>query len=198
MNETSDTDREDASGRNPYMTGGQEDLRDWFLREVLPLEAVLTQYLRHNWQDRATVADLLQEIYLRVYEAARQRRPDSTKSFVFAIAHNLLVDRVRREKVIPIETVDNLEALGVAAETPSSEAQTSARDELRRVQAALDQLPPRARQAFVLFHVDGLTPREIAARMGISEKTVSWHLNEGVNGLANLLYGAAPSKGGKP
>jgi RNA polymerase sigma-70 factor (ECF subfamily) len=198
MNEAPDTDHEDAKGRNPSMTDGPEALRDWFLREVLPLEAVLTQYLRHNWQDRATVADLLQEIYVRVYEAACHRRPDSTKSFVFAIAHNLLVDRVRREKVIPIETVDNLEALGVAAETPSPEAQTSARDELRRVQAALDHLPPRARQAFVLFHVEGLTPGEIATRMGISEKTVSWHLNEGVNGLANILYGATLSKRGKP
>jgi len=198
MNEMSDTDREDANGLRQCMTDGPVDLRDWFLREVLPLEAALTRYLRHNWQDRAMVADLLQEIYVRVYEAAQKKLPDSTKSFVFATAHNLLIDRVRREKVIPIEAVDNLEALGIAAETPGPEAQTSARDELRRVQAALDQLPPRARQVFVLFHVDGLAPRQIATRMGISEKTVSWHLNEGVNGLANVLYGAAPAKGGKP
>jgi len=198
MNDTSDTDREAATGLSPYMTDTPADLRDWFLREVLPLEAALKHYLQHNWQDRATVADLLQEVYVRVYDAALKRRPETTKSFVFAIAHNLLVDRVRREKIIPIEAVDNLEALGIAAETPSPEAQTSARDELRRVQAALDRLPPRAREAFVLFHVEGFTPREIAQRMGISEKTVSYHLNEGVNGLANILYGATPAKGGKP
>lgn len=117
MNDTSDTDREAALGRNPCMTDGSEEMRDWFLREVLPLETALTQYLRHNWQDRTTVADLVQGVYMRVYEAASTRKPDTAKSFVFTIAHNLLVDRVRREKVIPIEAVDNLEALGVAAET---------------------------------------------------------------------------------
>jgi RNA polymerase sigma-70 factor (ECF subfamily) len=189
MNDSPDIDRETADGRRLPMTDDPTDMHAWFLREVLPLEAALTQYLKHNWQNQASVADLLQEVYVRVYEAARRQLPSSTKSFVFATAHNLLVDRVRREKVIPIEAVEDLEALGIAADAPGPDAQVSARDELRRVQAALEQIPPRSRQAFVLFHVDGLSPREIGARMAISEKTVSWHLNESVQVLADMLYG---------
>ena len=89
------------------MTDGLEELRAWFLREVLPLEAALTNYLAHHARGRAGVADLLQEVYVRVYEAASKQIPESTKSFVFTTARNLLVDKVRHEKIVPIEAVEN-------------------------------------------------------------------------------------------
>jgi RNA polymerase sigma-70 factor (ECF subfamily) len=175
----------DASARAP-------DLHAWFVREVLPLEAALTGFLRNNRQGKTDIADLLQGVYVRVYEAACTQLPTSTKSFVFTIAHNLLVDQVRREKVIPLSTVENLEALGIAAETPGPDETTIAREELRRVQAALDRVSPRSREAIILRQVDGLSRREIAARMGITEKTVKRHLNLGVRALAAILYGETP------
>jgi len=165
------------------------DIDAWFVREVLPLEAALTQYFRHNWRDTAGVADFLQDVYLRAYEAAAKEFPQSTRSFVFTIAHNLLVDRVRRAKVIPLEAVENLEALSIPADAPGPEAHAVARDELRKLEAALEHLPPRARQAFALHHIEGLTVREIAQRMSIGERGVTWHLNEGLRALAVALYG---------
>ncbi len=195
MTDTYEPDRENAGARSRNMNV-RADTDAWFVREVLPLEAALTQYLRHNWRDNASVADLLQDVYLRAYEAALKERPKSTKSFVFTIAHNLLVDRVRREKVIPLEAAENLEALVAAAEAPGPEAQTIARDELRHVQAAVDKLPPRARQAFLFHHVHGLPVRQIAARMSITERAVTWHLNEGLRALANALYRDPPDRRG--
>lgn len=161
----------------------------WFVREVLPLEAALTRYFRHNWRETVGIADFLQDVYLRVYEAAAQDFPKSTRAFVFATAHNLLVDRIRREKVIPLEAVENLEALNIPTESPGPEAQAVARDELRRLETALQTLPPRARQAFALHHIEGLSVREIAQRMSIGERGVTWHLNEGLRALADQLYG---------
>jgi RNA polymerase sigma-70 factor (ECF subfamily) len=180
------------------MTDRRAELRAWFLREVLPLEAALTTYLAHHARGRAGVADLLQEVYVRVYEAAGKKIPESTKSFVFTTARNLLVDKVRHEKVVPIETVENLEALVVAADEPGVEAQVAAREELRHVQAALEHIAPRAREAFMLHHAHGLRQAEIADRMRISVKTVSYHLNEAVQALADALYGEKPGKRTKP
>jgi len=198
MTDTLETDRRDVGGHGQTMTDRLQDLHAWFLHEVLPLEAVLTQYLRNNWRNRADVADLLQDVYVHVYDAARKQRPKSTKSFVFMTAHNLLVDRVRRDKVIPLEAVEDLDALGIAADTPGPETQSVARDELRRVQAALDQIPPRSREAFVLYHVENLSQREVAARMNISENTVGWHLKTGLEEIADLLFGEPPTKRAKP
>lgn len=189
-----ETDRDDAAGNSQAMTDRLQDLHAWFLREVLPLEAVLTQYLRNNWRNRADVADLLQDVYVKVYDAATTQRPKSTKSFVFMTARNLLVDRVRRDKVIPLEAVEDLDALGAAADAPGPEAQSIAREELRRLQTALDQIPPRAREAFVLFHVENLSQREVAARMNISESTVGWYLKTGLEEIADLLFGEPPAK----
>ena len=164
-------------------------LKLWFAQEVLPLEAALMQFLQHNWRNQSDIADLRQEVYVRVCEAAREARPDNTKAFVFRTARNILINRVRREHVVPIEAVADVEALNAAIETPGPERNTIARDELRRLQAALDRLPPRCREAVVLGRIEGLSGREIAARMGITEQAVSAHLINGVRALVNEIYG---------
>lgn len=165
------------------------ELQAWFVREVLPLEAGLTQFLRHNWRNKSDIADLLQEIYLRVFDAAQKERPENTRSFVFATAQNLIIDRVRREKIVPIEAVAELDSLLIPADEPRPDNAVIARDELRRVQNALDHLPARCREALVMKQVNGLSRREIASRMGISEKTVKWYLADGLRLLADILYG---------
>jgi RNA polymerase sigma factor (sigma-70 family) len=168
MSDMPEISREDAGPNGQNTRTGAPGIHAWFVREVLPLEAALTGFLRNNRQSRADVADLLQDIYVRVYEAARTELPTSTKSFVFTIAHNLLVDRIRRDKVVPLSTVESVEALGIAAEAPGPDETTIAREELGRVQAALEHVSPRSREAILLRQVEGLSRREIAARMSIS------------------------------
>ena len=162
------------------------ELEAWFAREVLPLEAMLVQFLRHNWRDRSDIEDIRQEIYVRVCEAAERELPKSAKSFVFATARNLLVDLIRKENVVPIEAVADLESLGIEVDVPAPDRAVIAKDELRKLQDALDKLPPRHREAVVLGRIEGLTGREIAARMGIAETTASQHLKLGLHALTDL------------
>ncbi len=169
------------------MTG--EDVSAWFVREILPLEAILMHYLRHNWRNASDIADLRQEVYVRVFESARERLPDNAKRFLLTCARNLLIDLVRREQIVPIEAVADLETLGVAIDTAGADRAAIARDELRRLEAAIAELPPRAREAITLAYVEGLTGPEIAARMGISKSTVSEHLAGALRTLTNVLYG---------
>jgi RNA polymerase sigma-70 factor (ECF subfamily) len=147
------------------------------------------QYLQHNWRNKSDIADLRQDIYVQVYQAARASFPESPRAFLFATARNLLIRRMRREQIIPIEAVSDFDALGLAIETPGPESNVIARDELRRLQSALDRLAPRTRQAFVMRQVDGLSHREIAERMGITERTVKYHLAEAGTMLADILFG---------
>src|SRR6185437_7440094 len=120
--------------------------------------------------------DIRQDIYVRVYDAARKQVPTHTKAFVFQTARNLLIDRVRHDRVVPIEAVPDLETLDVPGDAPSPERATIARDDLRRLRTALDKLPPRCREAVVLGRIEGLPGRAIAVRMGVSDQAVSKHL----------------------
>ncbi|HEV2563014.1 MAG TPA: RNA polymerase sigma factor [Rhizomicrobium sp.] len=165
------------------------ETRAWFVREVLPLEAMLVRYLRHNWRDKSDIEDLLQDIYVRVYEAAKKQLPDAAKPFVFTTARNLLINRVRREHVIPIEAVADLDALDVAIDAPGPDRNVIARDELRKLQGALERLPPRCREVVIKRRIEGLSRHEIAIAMGITEDTVSAHLTDGMCALADFLYG---------
>ena len=125
-------------------------------------------------------------------------RIETCKPFVFAIARNLLADRIRRNQIVSIEAVADLEALDIAVDQPGPDRNTIARDQLRRVQAALDRLPPRCREAVVLKKIEGLSVREIALRMGIAENTVDAHLTAGVRALADMLYGDIADLQGAP
>jgi len=171
------------------------DVNAWFVRDVLPLEPILMAYLRHHWPDKAEVEDLRQEVYARVHEAARKELPSNVKPFVFAVARNLLINQLRRENIVPIEAVADLEALEIAIDAPSPDRSIIARDELRRLQSAIDRLPPRCREAVILGRVEGLTGREIATRMNIGTATVSEHLENGLRLLAKALYGGEPGAG---
>jgi RNA polymerase sigma factor (sigma-70 family) len=189
MIETPETGRENSGsqGAGAAMTVSETDI--WFVREVLPLEATLMQFLRRNCRNKADIPDLCQDVYVRVYEAALERRPERPKAFVLATARNLLINRVRRDQIVRIEAVADLEAVNIALDEPSPERAVIARDMLRRLQSALDRLPARCRQAVVMKKVEGLPAREIASRMGISENTVNRHLTEGMLMLADCLYG---------
>jgi RNA polymerase sigma-70 factor (ECF subfamily) len=189
MAETPEFHRETEALRDASAGMNTAEIKAWFVREVLPLETALMQYLHHNLGKRGDAADLRQEVYVRVCEVARKQRPDPVRPFVFTIARNLLIDRMRREQVVPIDAVSDLEALNVAIDAPGPERAVAARDELRRLQIALDRLSPRCREIVILARIEGLTGRAIAARLGISEPAVSQQLDNGMRALADVLYG---------
>lgn len=196
MVETPESNREGRSA--PFLGAGMgsPEVKAWFLREVLPLESLLMQFLRHNWKEQGDVEDILHDVYIRVYEAACRQIPEQTKPFLFTTARNLLISRVRKRQVIPIEAVADLDALGIAMDSPGPDRSAIARDELRRLQQAIDKLPPRLREALILRRVEGLSRGEISLRMNVSEATVSAYLMDGMYALADLLY-AAPGEGGE-
>lgn len=165
-----------------------DELGRWFVQEVLPLEGELVGYLRRKWHDRSDVADLTQETYARVYEAARTERPLKVKAFLFATARNLMIDRLRRAAVISIESVADIDEVLVLASGPDPEHEVSTRQELRMLQAALDDLPERARRIVWMKKVEGFSQREIAEQLGVSEVIVEHHVVRAVRALVDAIY----------
>ncbi len=165
----------------------QGDVDVWFKREILVHDVALGRYLMGTWRNRDEVEDLRQETYIRVYEAAGKSRPRQPKSFLFATARHLMTDHIRRRRIVAIDAVGDLEALNVMVDENSPEVCVSAYDDLRRLAEALDALPPKCREVVWLRRVNDLSQREVAAQLGIAQKTVEKHVMKGMKLLARAL-----------
>lgn len=171
------------------------DLDRWFASEVLVHEPALMHFLLRRWNQRDEVADLRQEIYVRVYEAALRERPLSPRAFLFTTARNLMADRIRRQKVVSIEAMGDLESSNVyLIEDVSPERWAGGRQLLRRLAEAFDALPDRCREVVWLRRVEELPQKDVARHLGIAEKTVEKHLAKGMRLLADRLYGSAAGR----
>jgi RNA polymerase sigma factor (sigma-70 family) len=164
------------------------ELDRWFAVEILPHEAALTRYLRRVWRNSADIADLRQDVYVRVYESAVRGCPQQAKAFLFAIARNLLSDRMRHSRIISIDYTQDLDSLNVLVDEISPEQKLSARQELRRLALALSRLSERSREVIWLRRIEGLSQREAAERLGLMEATLAGYLSRGLRALAENIF----------
>jgi RNA polymerase sigma-70 factor (ECF subfamily) len=167
----------------------ENSLDDWFETEVLRHEASLTRYLRRAWNNESDIADLRQEVYVRVYESAARKLPDCAWGFLLTTARNLIWDRVRRERVVSIELTQDFDSPSVLVEGISPEQRVNARQELGRLASAIDQLSANCRAVVWLRRVDGLSQREVAQKLGMQEGTVASHLARGLKILTKVVLG---------
>lgn len=165
------------------------DLDHWFVEHILIHEEALQRYLTRRWPHRDDIRDLRQELYARIYQAAAKTRPSSPKSFLFASARHLMADRARHAKVVSIESMGDFEPSHVLVDEVSPERWCGGRQALKRLTDAFDRLPDRCREVVWLRRVEELSQRDVALRLGISEKTVEKHIAKGMRLLAGQLFG---------
>lgn len=174
----------------PADPAGQDQSIDlWFTAEILPHEAALTRYLTRVWPNRAEVSDLRQDVYVRVYESASRTRPTTPRAFLLTTARNLMIDRLRRERIVPIDFTEDLEALNVYVDEISPERRLSGREELQRLSQAFDALSDKCRSVMWLRRVEGLSQRDTATRLGMHEGAVESQMARGVRALAQAVFG---------
>ena len=175
----------------------QTELDRWFVTEVLAHEEALMRFLHRHWSHRDELPDLRQELYARIYEAAAKSRPAQPRAFLFTSARHLITDRLRRGKVVSIEPMGDFEPSLVLVDEVSPERWCGGRQALRRLADAFDRLPDRCREVVWLRRVEELSQRDVASRLGISEKTVEKHIAKGMRLLADALFtGEADARAG--
>lgn len=142
----------------------------------------LLNFLARQVGDRELAADLAQESYARVYASAHRQGALAPRALLYTTARNLVIDHHRRAAVrgdVRRESAEGEPLEPDATPGPASqepEAVLQGRQRLAAIERAVAGLPPRPREAFVLYKLDGLSRPEVAARMGVSVKTVETHL----------------------
>jgi RNA polymerase sigma-70 factor (ECF subfamily) len=159
----------------------------WFAEEVQPHETSLRGYLRSKFPQHPDIDDLVQETYARLLQARAQHPVRAPRSFLFATARNAALDFFRRRRVVAIDGLAEIELLPVLEDRPGV-AETVCQDqELQLLAAAIQSLPERCRQVVTLRKIYGLSHRDIARQLEISEHTVNAQLAIGVLRLRNYL-----------
>lgn len=134
-----------------------------------------------------TAKDLLQEVFLKIWEKRVQIDPTkSFSSYLFQIAENLAYDFFRkaaRDKKLQIQLV----AHATEAYTHIEEMLiTKEYNDL--LQEAIDALPPRRRQIFRLCKMDGKSYEEVARQLKLSTSTISDHIVKGTLFIRKYCY----------
>jgi RNA polymerase sigma factor (sigma-70 family) len=160
-----------------------------YLREALESEGILRACLLRYVRNPADVDELLQETYARLLLYAPADGPvRSVRALALTIARNLALDWLRRRDVVPMDLVSDLASLDVLDEKAQVEEIVNAHQELKLLADCVAELPARCRQAFTLRRVYGLSQREIAKHLKISEGTVEQLLVRAVRRCAESLF----------
>lgn len=176
-----------VAAKGGIMRGFTQQRAQWLAQQVLPHEPALRAWLRRYVRELADVDDVVQESYALLAALDSTVHIQDARSYLFTTAKSVILQGLRRARVVSIETVGDIERLGLHEEALSPERHFSAVQELRRISQHVARLPGKCGEAFMLRKVQGLAQREIAARMGISENTVEKHIGKALRLLGEAL-----------
>jgi RNA polymerase sigma factor (sigma-70 family) len=156
----------------------------WFRDEVAVHHHALRAWLLGRFPEIADVENLVQETMTRVWQTRMNTVVSSPRSLLFTTAHNLAIDQLRRQKIVPMQPLAEIADLRVYEESPTPAEATLHSQELELLTQALQSLPEKCRQVLTLRKIYGLSQKEIAAQMGISEHTVEAQVGNGMRRCA--------------
>ena len=143
----------------------------------------LLNFCLRSLKDRAAAADVVQESYVRFLSMQRAGQAIAEpRALLHQTARRLLIDGHRRRAVRDHDELDILlETQQPCAPAHAQPEEIYAYEEYATAIArAIEALPPRCREAFILNRFDGLSHQQVADQMGISRNMVAQHIMRGV------------------
>lgn len=169
---------------------GDSDVADrarWFVEEVHPHGSQLRAYLKNAYPMVGDVDDVVQESYLRLWKARAVQPIESARGFLFEVARRLAIDLARRGRRSPIDQQVDVSRLRIQDGGPGVFETVSRNEKILLLADAIESLPGKCRAIFVLRRLKGVPQKEVAARLGLSERTVEVQVSRGLRRCEDYL-----------
>jgi RNA polymerase sigma-70 factor (family 1) len=128
--------------------------------------------------------DLIQEVFLKLWEMRNNIKPESVKPLLYTIATNLHLNHVKHQKVVYgfVAKSSQLDKMAEAADFNILEQEFS--DKLQKV---LAEVPEKCRTVFLMNRIEGLTYNEIAERLDLTTKAIEKRMHQALSVIKEKL-----------
>ena len=166
----------------------KDDDREAFSEIYKRYAKVLASFAGSKLYDLDDTADLLQDLFINLWENRHMVNINSNlKAYLFAGVRYRVIDKIRKN-ITRREYAVLLQSLLISNEESFS-GQIEAKELQQTIQNSMGQLPPRVKEIYKLSREEGLTNREIANKLNLSEQTVKNQITVALNHLRKSLAG---------
>lgn len=139
-------------------------------------------------KDPVATDDITQNIFMNLW-TRREKLPKECRSFrswLFTVSRNAVYDWFRRQDKLQKISIDSVDVSGMPARDMNKVMDDA--ELLNLVNVAISNMPEKRKQIFVLSREKGMKNAEIAELLGVSEKTVEYHIGKALEELRKLSY----------
>jgi RNA polymerase sigma-70 factor (ECF subfamily) len=181
VSRTLDRDDRDASVRRAVLAakaGDMDAVRFLYIRYKDNVYGYVLSIVREQHE----AEDVTQQVFMKLMVSIRKYEPRAVPftAWILRVARNVAIDHLRQRRSVPCEEVFG----------PTCQSDDSGRDCRWDLESALSTLPEDQREVVVLRHLVGLTPGEIAERMGRTESSIHGLHHRGRRALQRELTDA--------
>lgn len=161
---------------------GTSAFHELFNRYFTPLTLFAIRFL----SDEDAATDVVQNVFIALYEQRLSNAPQNVRSFLYASVRNSCLNVLKHEKIKrrfeqeAVFLADDMSSEATDHLIEESEAQA-------KVAAAMAQLPDQCRKIFTMNRFDGFSNQEIADQLGLSKRTVETQISNALKILRRLL-----------
>lgn len=148
-------------------------------------------------KDSDNADDIMQEAFLKTYEASKTRRIKFPKSYLFTTARNLLLRKHTKIEARITDYIEDYSGPMLYSNEPSAFDTLSGRNELSCLGQAIGTLPPQCQKVMIYRLVHQMPQKKIAATLGISVSTTEKHIASGMEKCSEFMREHGYSRGNK-
>ncbi|WP_447970951.1 sigma-70 family RNA polymerase sigma factor [Nitrospira sp. M1] len=138
----------------------------------------LVGYFTKKLGSASLASEVIHETYLRVGKIRQNLLIANPRAYLYRIANNLATDLYRKERIrskyLSPEPLQDT----IPYEAPSADQEVEGRERLSLLLRAVEELPPRCREVFMMRKFEQMDYQEIAIQLGISKNMVEKHLRK--------------------